>query len=421
MRSRISFYLVGFTILALVVGAVLRSWVFLVVSIANLSLIAVGLRGLTPDEIDVKVSRGSAEVDLYEGDSVWIELEVENEGDKLKHLEILDNLPADVELVEGSNHHVIEMEEGESRTLKYRLGCPLRGEVDIGPIHMRYRDPMGFFFEEWEEEDDMMVHVLPSEQDLGSVKIRPTSTRNWLGNIRSKNIGIGTEFFSLREYTPGDSLRRINWKATARNLEPISNEYEGERSGDVIIVVDAYREGNVGTVRENTTAASTRAAASLASSILRDRNRVGLIVLGDFLNWVYPSSGRDQFYKIMDGLSKVEEGGTWKLHDAKWLVKRFFPSGSLVIFISPLIQEEITETIIDMCMKEFDVMVLSPDPLAVEKKIKEDYDPMAEQMLRMERQNAINRIWRYSLVVDWDPDDPLEAVLEEVVRFRQRR
>ncbi len=421
MKSRFTLYIVILAILTLLIGIAFKSWVFLVASIANLAILAVSLRGLPPDKIDVEVKRGTTEQDVYEGGEVTVQIKLNNKGEELKFLEIIDNIPPKVEIVKGSNHHILSLNKGETKVIEYTISLPLRGEKVIGPLKMRYRDSLGFHFKEWNFEKIMNIHVLPKTEDMNKVDVRPSYTRNWLGNIQSQNIGIGSEFYSLREYVPGDEIRKINWKATAKYLNPITNEYEGEKSGDVVIVVDGYREGNVGTIRENTTNASIRAAASLATNILADRNRVGLIILGDTLNWIYPRAGKEQLYKILDNLSNLKEGGMWKIQDTKWLIRRFFPSRSMMIFISPLIQPKITETIIDICMKEFDVMVISPDPIEIEKSVSDEYDPNAEKLLRMERENIIDTLWPYSIVVDWNPNEPLEASLEEVIRYWKRK
>ncbi len=420
MKSRFLVYLIGLTILSMVMGTIYNSPALFVCALAGLSILAVALKGYPPDDIRLEISRQAEEVDLYEGSTMWVKIDILNKGDTLKYLEIKDNLPSKVEVNEGTNHQVIKLKSDEKKTIKYEIACPLRGETEIGPIKIRYRDPLSFYTRSWTAKNIMKIHILPGIEKINSVNIRPNYTRNWLGNIQSSNIGIGTEFFSLREYIPGDDIRKINWKATARNMNPITNEYEGEQSGDVIIIVDAFKEGNIGTVKNNTMRASIRAAASVASSVLDDRNRVGLIVLGDFLNWVYPGSGREHFYKIMNNLSRSERGGSWRPNDAKWILKRFFPRRSMIVFISPLIHKDITETIIDICMKKFDVMVISPNPLDIEKKIGQEYEPISERMFIMERENLINELWKYSVVVDWNPQEPIEAALDEVKRYLRR-
>lgn len=420
MWTRSSYYFAVFAIASLLLGTLTRSWVFFVAFIGIITVFAFSLMGTPSSEFDLKVARKAEDKELYEDDDIWVEVYLKNEGERIDYLEIKDSLPPKVELVERSNHTVFQLDEGEIKKLRYKVSCPITGEYEIGPVEVRYRDPLDFFMEDKEFKSKMDIHVLPKIQEMEKAKVRPSYTKNWLGNIKSSSIGIGTEFYSLREYHIGDELRKINWKATARSQTPITNEFEGEKSGDVIIAVDGYIEGNVGTEKYNTTRASVRAAASLASSILKDRNRVGLIVLGDYLDWIYPGTGRDQFYKIMDSLSKLKPG-QWEFRDLKWLIRRFFPSRSLIIFISPLIQQDVTDTIIDICMSEYDVMVLSPNPVEVERKIEEDYDPVTSEIMEMERENILDKIWNYSVVIDWSIDEPLEAKLEEVIRYWERK
>ena len=62
-----------------------------------------------------------------------------------------------------------------------------------------------------------------------------------LGLRHVRTIGAGSEFERLRDYTPDDEFRRINWKATARRQRPISVEYETERSQHVVYVLDTGR------------------------------------------------------------------------------------------------------------------------------------------------------------------------------------
>lgn len=414
MWSYAKFTLIFFTFLSIIAGLILESWVFFMLSICTFSVLAVMNRGAIEEEVKLKVERKSEKKSVYEDDDLWIELSIKNEGQSLNYLEVHDVVPEDVELVKGSNHQILKLEENEEKILKYKIACSNRGKVEIGPIKFRYRDPLNLHFEEWTSQKPMALFILPKIEEIESINIRPLYTRKWLGNIRSQNMGRGTEFFSIREYLPQDDMRKINWKATSRFLEPMSNEYVGERSGDVIIIVDGHSIGNE---KMNTLDITVRAAGSIASSVLADRNRVGLIILGDILDWIYPDTGRDHYYKILEKLSKVEGEGHWKLQDTDWLLKRFLPGKSMIIFISPLLSEKTSQTIIDISRKENNVMVLSPDPLEIQKEVMDEYSPLAEQLTRLQRELVLEKLWDYSMVVDWDPNKTLESSLEEVVRY----
>lgn len=407
-------------IISIISASFFRSWVLFIVSIGCLSVIASSLKELPPSDLSMRVKSSRSDYRVYEEDEIWVEKVIQNKGSELNFVEVMDVLPEGLEVVEGSNHTVMRLTGGEKRKLRYKIRCPKRGDYYIGKTKMRYRGALGFFSEDIVIKHAVELRVLPAIEDMKRMKIRPSYTKRDLGNIPSSSIGIGTEFYSLREYVPGDEMRKINWKATARSQNPISNEYEGEKSGDVILIVDGYKEGNVGTFRDNTMKASARACASIASSVLEDRNRVGLIVLGDYLHWVYPGSGREQFYKIMDGLSKFRSGGLWEFKDITWLIRRFFPGRSLIIFISPLLQEKVTETIIDIAMKEYDVMLISPDPVKIEEKLGLGENEMGYKISELEREILLDKLWDYSMVVDWDPYEPLQNVLGTVIRSWKR-
>ena len=54
-------------------------------------------------------------------------------------------------------------------------------------------------------------------------------------------LGLGTEFESIREYSPDDDIRRVNWRATARMGRPMSNEFRLDQDRDVLCLIDAGR------------------------------------------------------------------------------------------------------------------------------------------------------------------------------------
>jgi uncharacterized protein (DUF58 family) len=54
-------------------------------------------------------------------------------------------------------------------------------------------------------------------------------------------LGLGTDFESVREYSPGDDIRQVNWRATARLGRPMSNQYRVERDRDIVCVLDIGR------------------------------------------------------------------------------------------------------------------------------------------------------------------------------------
>ena len=80
---------------------------------------------------------------------------------------------------------------------------------------------------------------LPGARRLASA--RPPRTLPRGGAAPRGPLGLGTEFESLREYSPDDDVRQVNWLATARLGRPMSNQFRVERDRDVICLLDCGR------------------------------------------------------------------------------------------------------------------------------------------------------------------------------------
>ncbi len=421
MRTKKYAYILGISLVTLLISLTILNLAFLILTISAISLLGVAILGLPPKKEDIVIERDIREANVYEDDEIEVSFNVKNLGEKVRYLEVMDDLASNIEITEGSNHHVLKLDRDEDKEISYRIKFRKGGTLQFGPVRLRFREPLELFSEEWTVEKYTNFTVMPKSEELSRTKIRPKYTRNWLGNIKSKQIGIGSEFFSIREYVPGDEMRRINWKATARYLNPMTNEFEGEKSGDIIIVVDGFKESNVGDFQRNTLRNSVKAATSLASDLIADQNRVGLLVLGEIINWVYPKASRDQIYRIMNNLMGFESGSIWRLEHAKYVLEKIFPNRCLLLFISPLTNQKITDTFIELAMKEYDVMVLSPSPLSIEEEVSQNKDEIAKRVLLLERENRMEELRDYGPVIDWDPDMSLEASLQEVRTYLLRR
>jgi uncharacterized protein (DUF58 family) len=166
-----------------------------------------------------------------------------------------------------------------------------------------------------------------------------------------------------------------------------------------------------------------RAASTIASQILKDKNRVGLIVLRDIIDEVYPAFGKRQFYKLSEHLLDVKPLGLLPFENVGWMVTSYFPLESQIIVISALTDREIITTIGDLCARGYDVVVISPSPVKLESCLVDDSPAkdMASRILELERNNLISELGKYARIVDWDPDDPLAKALRGVSASQNRR
>ncbi len=391
-------------------------WVFFVLACITASLLVVSST-MAPTHPELRGRRILSDDKTYEDGRVDVKLMIKNTGNGT-FFRIIDGVPEGGE-VEGETHKIVYLRSGSTVVLNYSLRFPLKGKYRFGPVRIRCFDPMIFWIREYRIDLRDSIDVFIGAEDLKKVRLEPTKTRNWLGTIRSRRIGIGTEFYSIREYVSGDDMRKINWKGSARTGKILVNEYEGENSGDAIIVLDAKEEYLAGTESRNTFKAGVRATLSISSHMLRQRNRVGLILLGDYLTWLYPEFGRRQLYKIMEALSTIKKGGKWEFDTLYWIITRFFPANSYIIVISTLQGKEIPDTIMELRARGYDVLILSPSPVAIERAVSEDdaEHRLAFRILEMERENVMDSLREKALVIDWDINTSLAEELKLVRRF----
>ncbi|MFQ5985817.1 MAG: DUF58 domain-containing protein [Thermoplasmata archaeon] len=415
MRTRASFWIFATATTFLLVAVVTREARFLALMLPLLAFGALASL-FSPPAPEVEVRRTTEKEALYEGEEIEVRISLRNTGEPLPFLEVYDALPHRSVLTRGTNHLLLALDRDETKRLEYRIQFPLKGRYPVGPVVLRSRDSLGVYLKERRVPSDEAFVVAPRIEDLRKVSVLPRRTRPRLGQVPSRIPGLGTEFWSIREYHAGDDLRRVNWKASARLDSLLTNERESERSGDVILVLDAREAANVGFYASNAVELGIRALASLASRLLHDRNRVGLVVQRDVMDWVTPGFGRRQLYRIIDTLIGVRPGGQAPFEQIGWMLKRHLPTKALLVIISPLVDRSVTETIAELRASGFDIILLSPSSLEVDRlTIGEDrYENLAYRLLRMQRDGNVGYLRRFAHVVDWNPDEPLTLALKEV-------
>src|SRR5260370_4620783 len=92
--------------------------------------------------------------------------------------------------------------------------------------------------------------------------------------------GEGSEFYGIREYQPGDPLRRVHWRSSARMGRLAVVEYEHDVSVDLTLVLDARRGSEVGSGADTTLETAVTVTASLARLVLQRGNRCRLVIPG---------------------------------------------------------------------------------------------------------------------------------------------
>ncbi|TLY50031.1 MAG: DUF58 domain-containing protein, partial [Gemmatimonadetes bacterium] len=122
-----------------------------------------------------------------------------------------------------------------------------------------------------------------------------------------RQIGEGRLFESLREWVPGDDLRHIDWKATARRRKVITRQYEAERRQQVLLVLDTGRLLTADIAGVSRLDYVVQAALELAYAAVQHDDNVGVMAFADGVqHFVAPQRGRLALKRVVDVLAVVE-------------------------------------------------------------------------------------------------------------------
>jgi uncharacterized protein (DUF58 family) len=120
------------------------------------------------------------------------------------------------------------------------------------------------------------------------------------GEYHSVFKGRGMEFDEVREYTPGDDIRTIDWNVTGRMGHPYVKKYVEERELTVMLLVDASASGDFGTVGSTKRDVAAEVCALLAFSAIRNNDRVGLLIFTDREErYAPPRKGRNHVLRVI--------------------------------------------------------------------------------------------------------------------------
>ena len=292
---------------------------------------------------ELRVHRELEKEKVFKDDFVHVKVVVENTGkNSFDFLEIRDYYnPELFRLVLGENF--ISTRIGPKGLIKfsYVLEPKVRGEYPLGPLSITVKDRLGFNSEERIVPDSVSdILVYPPYEDIKKIEILGSKRSLQLnyGLQRSKQKGLGSEFYGMRKYVFGDQFRLIDWKASARSQQLIVKEYESERDITVMIIVDSSNSMAGGAIENTKFEYAIRACMLLTKVALTRRDNVGVFTFSDKKNMKFlkPGKGDDHFYQVLDFVAKIKPEGKNRIVEAMDYFIRRFQKRSLIFFISDL-------------------------------------------------------------------------------------
>lgn len=179
-----------------------------------------------------------------------------------------------------------------------------RGEQSLGGAGLRVIAGLGLWVLQYRFDWDQKARVYPLIEELTRGDLFAHRRRLWgIGQHQSRKFGRGTEFDSLREYTPDDEYRTVNWKATARAGRPIVNQYQVEQSRDLMLLLDCGRLMHTEIAGRPRLDRYLDAAVHLAYLALSQKDRVGLLAFdAEVQRYVAPGRRAGQLDDLIDAV-----------------------------------------------------------------------------------------------------------------------
>lgn len=184
-------------------------------------------------------------------------------------------------------------------------------------------------------------------------------SETFAGEYLSAFKGQGIEFAEVREYTPGDDVRAIDWNVTARTGVPFIKKYNETRELTLVIACDVSASQRFGSVDKLKQETAAELAALFAFSAMRNNDKVGLLLFSDKIElFVPPQKGKKHILRLIRELVAFEPQGrgTDMALALKTLVQVLRRQGILVLisdYLSPLEQ---FEKPLKLAAKKFDLI-----------------------------------------------------------------
>lgn len=177
---------------------------------------------------------------LSNGDENNVYLQIENNYTFNCYITILEELPFQFQRRDVSFQLVVKRED--KTKISYVLTPNYRGVYDFGYANVYVSSPLQLATRKFKLGEPQKLKCYPSFLQLNKFNIRSfSSSLNAYGSKKNRRIGHSLEFEQIKGYIPGDDIRTINWKASAKSNQLMVNQYVEEKSQPIYSIIDKGR------------------------------------------------------------------------------------------------------------------------------------------------------------------------------------
>lgn len=241
------------------------------------------------------------------GNSQVVKIKVMNNSDSKLCIDIIDELP--YQLQRRDFKISIEINKLQELDLSYNIRPVKRGIYNFGLINLILKSEIKLCNYRLISGSEAEVSVYPSIIDMRELELSAFNTLVHSGGVRKiRRIGHSYVFEQIRDYVNGDEFRTVNWRATGRRGKLMVNQYEDERSQQIICIIDQNRSMQLPFNKLSLLDYSINATLAISNIALKKEDKAGVIMFShQSVNFVKPDKRKTQLKKILENLYASKE------------------------------------------------------------------------------------------------------------------
>ncbi|MEO5777516.1 MAG: DUF58 domain-containing protein [Flavobacterium sp.] len=191
---------------------------------------------------------------------------------------------------------------------QYKLRPTERGEYYFGNLNIYVSSPLRLISKRYKFNKDQMVPTYPSYIQLRKYDLIAFSNNLFQYGVKKiRRIGHTMEFEQIKEYVPGDDIRTLNWKATAKKNSLMVNQFQDEKSQNIYMVIDKGRVMKMPFNGMSLLDYAINATLVLSNVILKKQDKAGMFSFSKKVeNRVVAEKRTSQMQKILESLYNIK-------------------------------------------------------------------------------------------------------------------
>lgn len=191
---------------------------------------------------------------------------------------------------------------------QYSLRPTERGEYFFGNLNVYVSSPLRLISKRYKFNKDQMVPTYPSYIQLRKYDLIAFSNNLFQYGVKKiRRIGHTMEFEQIKEYVPGDDIRTLNWKATAKKNSLMVNQFQDEKSQNIYMVIDKGRVMKMPFNGMSLLDYAINATLVLSNVILKKQDKAGMFSFSKKVeNRVVAEKRTSQMQKILESLYNIK-------------------------------------------------------------------------------------------------------------------